>query len=79
MVSQLVRSKYLTKLIDALEKVYGNNFPAAVTLLGAGVLALHYESINKQGNKVPAAIACGNVADQQKLKNTVPLKAFREL
>lgn len=55
-------AKYLTKLIDALEKVYGNNFPAAVTLLGAGVLALHYESINKQGNKVPAAIACGNVA-----------------
>ena len=52
----------MSKLIGALEKVYGDNFSAAVTLLGAGVLALHYEAINDDGSKVPAAIACGNVS-----------------
>lgn len=55
-------AKSLSKLIDAFEKVYGNNFSAAIVLLGAGALAVHYELINKHGNKVPAAIACGNVA-----------------
>ncbi len=50
------------KLIDALQEVYGTNFHAALLLLGAGVLALHYESIYDQGGKVPAAIACGDVS-----------------
>ncbi len=52
----------LRKLIDALQQVYGRNFHAALLVIGAGVLALHYESIYDQGGKVPAAIACGDVS-----------------
>ena len=54
--------KALRDLIDALEKVFGRNFPAALLMLGAELLALHYEAVYAQGGKVPAAIAHGNVS-----------------
>ena len=54
--------KALRGLIDALEKVFGRNFAAALLMLGAELLALHYEAIYAHGGKVPAAIAHGNVS-----------------
>ena len=52
----------LRDLIFALKEVYGPNFPASLLMLGAGLLALHYESLQDCGHKVPAAIAIGNVS-----------------
>ena len=52
----------LRDLIIALENVYGQNFPAALLMLGSALLALHYESLQDRGHKIPAAIAIGNVS-----------------
>ena len=54
--------KALCGVIDALEKGFGRNFPAALLMLGAELLALYYGTIYAQGGKVPAEIAHGNVS-----------------
>ena len=55
-------SKTLGDLIDALKNVFGRNFPAALLMIGAELLSVHYEAIYEQGGKIPATIAHGNVS-----------------
>ena len=47
---------------NAYFTVFGRNFPAALLMVGAEHLSVHYEAIYAQGGKVPAAIAHGNVS-----------------
>ena len=52
----------LHSLLEALENVYQGNLPAALLMIGAEVLAVHYTALQDSGINVPAAIAVGNVS-----------------
>lgn len=52
----------LRNLVQALEGVHMQNYPAALLLLGSQMLSVHYESIFSIAKQVPATLAFGNVS-----------------
>lgn len=52
----------LNDLIQALKSVHLQNFPAALMVLGAQMLSIHYESIYSIAGQVPATLAFGRVS-----------------
>ena len=61
-VTQEMSRDGLVSLITALKDVYQENLPAALLMLGAESLAMHYSVLQDNGVQVPAALAIGNVS-----------------
>ena len=61
-VTRSMSSQGLLKMTKALEQVYCENLPAALLMLGAQLLCMHYCGLQSIGVQVPAAIAIGNVS-----------------
>ena len=51
----------LVNLLHALENSYEENFPGVLMMLGGYVLAVHYETVIDEFEKVPATILFGDV------------------
>ena len=52
----------LRNLVQALRDVHAQNFPAALLLLGAQMLSVHYDAIFMIDKQVPATLAFGNIS-----------------
>lgn len=52
----------LNNLVLALKEVHVQNYPAALLLLGAQMLSVHYDSIYAIAKQVPVTLAFGNVS-----------------
>lgn len=52
----------LNELVAALHAVHRENFPAALLMIGAQMLCMHYEHIYELAGQVPASLAFGHVS-----------------
>lgn len=56
------RTLALCNLINALKEVHLQNFPAALLLIGAQIMSMHYTEIYEIAGQVPATLAYGRVS-----------------
>ena len=67
------RKRAIRKLLKSLKECYIQNFPCCLLLLGAGILCLHYDTVMRLAQQVPAAIAFGDVSLGKSCATTIPL------
>jgi len=62
-----------SELVKQLKVTYGDNYPAAITTLGAQIMSVHYESLFEAGYNVPATLLHGEISHGKSLATKAAL------